>query len=197
LSAAAAAPAVVEAQARSAPQAQEQATRSWGQRVPLERLQQLRAELNLSDDQVVRLQAVGERLRQQNAPLVEQLRASGAWQRERSQAGQRARMTPEQRQQLRQRWDNMSPDERDALRQRMQERRRGAQAAGAARGPRQLPEELRPTAQQIRANTRGAMQEARAVLTAEQQMRLREIVRERRGSSGEGRAQRRGSRSGR
>jgi predicted transcriptional regulator len=201
LAAAAAAPPALEAQTPRAPQAQEQATRPAAPRLSLERLAQLRAELELSDDQVGRLQAIAERLRHQNAPLVEQLRASGAWQGQRSGAGVReretGRLTPEQRQQRRQQFESMTPEQREALRQQMQERRRGAEESASARGQRRLPEELRPAVEQIRTNTRTAMEEARAVLTAEQQIRLREIVQQRRASAGERRGQARGHRGAR
>jgi Spy/CpxP family protein refolding chaperone len=200
LAAAAAAPLALEAQTPRAPQAQEQAARPGTPRVSLERLAQLRAELDLSDDQVGRLQAIAERLRHQNAPLVEQLRASGAWQGKRggpgTREGETGRLTPEQRQQRRQQFESMTPEQREALRQQMQERRGGAGAA-SARGQHRLPEELRPAVEQIRTNARMAMDEARAVLTAEQQIRLREIVQQRRTAVVEGRGQVRGFRGGR
>lgn len=57
-----------------------------------------------------------------------------------------------------------------------------ARSAGV-RGQRQVPEELRPVMQQLQANRRAAMTEARAVLTAEQQTRLAQLGQQRRGGA--------------
>lgn len=112
------------------------------------------AEMGLSAEQVRRLEVIGERLQAQNRPLGEQLRASGAWQ---GRGGEARALSGE--------------------------RRRGVRPEGA-RAQRRIPEELRPVVEQMRSNRRTAMQEARAVLTAEQQSRLRELVQQRRGGRG-------------
>jgi Spy/CpxP family protein refolding chaperone len=99
---------------------------------------------------------------------------------------------PEQREQMRQRMQNMTPEQREQMRQRMQnmtpEQREQMRAQhGAVRGwqgPRgagQLPEELRPVMEQIRSNWAAARQEAEQVLTTEQRTRLRELAPQRRG----------------
>lgn len=58
-----------------------------------------RAELQLSDEQIARLQAVAQRLEERNRPLLEQLRAAGIPLR-RERRDEVHRMTPEQRQAL-------------------------------------------------------------------------------------------------
>lgn len=179
LAAIAAAPVALEAQT---PQpGQEQVTRPSGQ-APLARVLQHRAELGLTTDQVTRLEGIQQRLQAQNAPLLEQLRASGAGQRAEGAARERRQLTPEQREQMRERMQNMTEEERRALREQMRQRRQqGERRAPGARGERQIPEELRPVVQQLQANNRAAMEEARAVLTAEQQTQLRELRQQRRG----------------
>ncbi len=177
-----------------------------------------RAALNLTDDQVARLEAIGLRLRAQNAPLLEQMRASGAWQgRPGARGGERPQLTPEQREQMRQRMQNLTPEQREQMRAQRGERgARGARGEAApeqreqmrqrmqnltpeqreqmraqmqqrrgeagVRGGRQVPEELRPVMEQLRANSLAARQEAQAVLTPEQQTRLRELAQQRRGA---------------
>jgi Spy/CpxP family protein refolding chaperone len=155
----AAAPLDADAQTPRAPGGQEAAVRGPGQPAGVGRLlERHRAELDLTADQVAQLQAIRSGLQQRNAPLVEQLRASGAWQ-ERADAARRGERA------------------RPGARARGgAEARRGEQARGARR----LPEELRPVAQQLRQNNRAAMQEARAVLTDEQTTRLRELAQQRR-----------------
>jgi Spy/CpxP family protein refolding chaperone len=198
--------------------AQEQTVRQRGAGAH-EGILRLRQELGLTADQVQRLEAIRANLRAQNAPLVEQLRASGAWKRgegaraltpeqreqmrqraqamtpeqraqmrqqmrerrggERPAAGERRAMSPEQRAEMRQRMEAMSPEQRAEMRRQMGERRAG-QPRGAA-----VPEELRPVMEQIRANTRAAMEQSRAVLTAEQQARLAELRAQRAGERGQ------------
>jgi Spy/CpxP family protein refolding chaperone len=77
-------------------------------------------------------------------------------------------MTPEQREQMRARMENMTPEQREQMRARMQQRMQ-----------REVPAEMQPVLQQVRANSRVAMEEARAVLTAEQQARLSQLVAQR------------------
>jgi Spy/CpxP family protein refolding chaperone len=181
LAAIAVAPMALEAQTPRT--GQERATRTPGQ-APLARVLQHRAELGLTADQVNRLESIQQRLQAQNAPLLEQLRASGAWPRSGTEARERRQLTPEQREQMRQRSQNLTEEEREALREQLRERRQQREpgrVAPGARGQRQIPEELRPVVQQLRANTRAAIEEARAVLTTEQQAQLRELMQQRRG----------------
>jgi hypothetical protein len=193
------------------------------QRGPGSFILQHRAELNLSAEQVARLEAIQQRVRSQNEPLLAQLRAAGLARGEPGQirahiegrtpeqrAAMRQRfdnMTPEQREQLRserrQRLENMTPEQREQLRSERRQRlenmtpeqreqlrgeRRQRPGAQGARAGRQVPEELRPVLEQLRAHNQAAMQEVRSVLTAEQQTRLRALMGERRGP----RAQRQG-----
>lgn len=157
-------PAVVEAQAPGAEQRQERAVRARGGFSPVERLVERRADLGLSAEQVARLQDIEARLQQRNAPLVEQLRASGAWgeRRQRAERGPRAE------------------SERRAPREAREAR---AERGERARGARQMPEELRPAARQLRENRRAAMEEIRAVLTDDQQASLRREAEQRRGEA--------------
>jgi Spy/CpxP family protein refolding chaperone len=188
-------------------EAQERGVRPGGGPGVAAGILQHRAELGLTPQQEQQLTAIAERLRAQNQPLMEQIRASGAMQRgERSgeaRRGQGARgdMTPEQRAEMRQRMQNMTPEQRAAMRGQM--RQRGADAtpeqreqmrarmqerrAAGERGARgaRVPEELRPLMEQMRANSQAAMQEARAVLTAEQQARLQQLREQRRPAAGE------------
>lgn len=118
---------------------------------PFALLLENRAQLGLTNDQVRRLEAIRNRLQEQNRPLREQLRAAT----ERLRAERRAefeRLAPEQR--------------RDRMREM---RRRG-------RGP-ELPAEIRPIAERLRANADRAAEEARDVLSLEQRVRARELAR--------------------
>jgi hypothetical protein len=190
----AAAPAVLEAQrpdARSLERGPHMAA------APAVRALALRAELGLTADQVSRLEAIQQRAQAQNAPLLEQLRASGfeaqrqpmtPEQREahrQKMQERRQATTPEQRQQMRERMQAMTPEQRASHREQMRTERGHA----GMRGERRVPQELRPVMQALRENRRAAAQEARAVLTPQQHDRLRELAAERRG---EGRPQRRG-----
>jgi len=167
LAAVAAAPVVVEAQAPRAAAGQQQAERG-GWHSPISRIVEHRAELGLTTEQVSRLQGIQQRLQQQNAPLMEQVRASGAW-REGAAKADRGDRAP-----------------------RADGARRGARAG------RQVPEEMRPVMNQIRDNNRAAHQEVRSVLSDQQQVRLRELAQQQRagGQRGEWRGNRgaRGSR---
>lgn len=149
-----------------------------------------RAELGLTAEQVTRLEAIAQRLREQNAPLVEQLRASGHFQdRAGARQGERMRnMTPEQRAEMRERMQAMTPEQRRAMRDQMRAQMQQRRAEGDSmrvRQRREVPEALRPTVEQIRQNARAAHQEAMAVLTPEQQSRLGELRQERRREMGE------------
>jgi Spy/CpxP family protein refolding chaperone len=164
--------------------------------------QRMQSELDLSPQQVDRLRAISTRLEQQNRPLMEQLRAAGVWSRgaDKAAAGERhgakaargqreqmrARMqdmTPEQREQMRARMQNMTPEQREQMRARMQdvtpEQREQMRARMQQRMQREVPAEMQPVLQQVRENSRVAMEEARSVLTAEQQARLSQLVAQR------------------
>lgn len=184
----AAAPVAVSAQTPEAGTRQEQALRFRGG-PSLTMLLQRQQDIGLTAEQVARLESIEQRLRDRNAPLLLQLRESGAWKHgpgaAREGRGARGEMTPEQRQQMRERFENMTPEEREAMRKQLRERRQGAPSPGAARGQapraqREIPAELRPVVQQLQQNTRTALAEAREVLTPEQRTRVRELLQERR-----------------
>jgi len=142
-------------------------------RPPFQRLVALRQELQLTDAQVARIQEIGQRLQQRNAPLRAQL----ATQSEQFKAQRRAQM------------ERLSPEaRRDTLRSLRQDGRRR----------RQVPESMRVPMQQMRENTRAAMDEVQTVLTPQQKERARALMRQERGRRGEegrrGQAGRRGGR---
>lgn len=141
----AAAPAPLLAQQQSAPQPRSEAAprQHAMQRPALGFLLRHRAELELTDRQINRLEEIVQRLEQQNQPLLQQLREAGIPVRRERREGVK-QMTPEQRRELRQRM-----------------------------------EAQRPTLMQLRENATAAMEEARGVLSAEQQEKLREIMRQR------------------
>lgn len=161
--------------------AQEPAPRDWGEHAmsPMTYILEHRAELELSDQQVARLEAIGTSLRARTTPLRERMReAMGDLPvpRPRAERGPRGARAP--------RGDRvaprpMTPQQREAMRERARE--------------------LRPVREEIRALRREAREEARAVLTAEQQEKLRDLIRARRGElrrpGGEPRPARRGGRS--
>ena len=121
-------------------------------RRPFELLRRHRAELQLTDEQVGRLEAVARRLEERNAPLRAQLRQA------------RERMVAERRAAL----ERLSPEaRRDSVRRMREGMRRG-----------EVPQALRAPMEQMRANQRAAMEEAQQVLTAEQKERARALVRE-------------------
>jgi Spy/CpxP family protein refolding chaperone len=157
-----------------------------------------RAQLDLTDEQVAQLQAIGQRLQAQNAPLMEQLRGSEHFQgRAGAMRGQRPDLTAEQRQQRRQQMRDATPEQRRQLREQrlqsltpeqrvqMEQRREQMRSQRGTPSMRQVPEELRPTMQQIRTNMQAARQEALAVLTPEQRDRLQQVAAERGARAGE------------
>jgi hypothetical protein len=120
-------------------------------RRPFDALLRHRAELELSDGQVRQLQTIRERLEQRNAPLRAQLVERGErWRAERRT--QLERMTPQQRR---------------------QELRRLRQTPAGQR----VPADMQPLVRQMRVNIEEATHEAQGVLTAEQRLRVREILR--------------------
>jgi hypothetical protein len=145
--------ALVLAAGSAAPLAAQRDTADAGARgrPPLDRLLRHRAELQLTDAQVRQLQAIRERLDAQNAPLRQRLTA------------QSQRFRTERRQQL----ERMSPEERRA------ELRRLRQQRAAER----VPADMQPVVRQMRVNIEEAMHQAQGVLTAEQRVRAREILR--------------------
>lgn len=119
----AAAPLPLLAQTTSAPDSA--ARREWRdgarmQRVPLERLVAQRERLGLTAEQVNRLQAVQERLRSRNAPLLEQVRMARR-QAVPRQPGRRAPLTEQERAALRRVREALRP-----VREQLRENRRGA-----------------------------------------------------------------------
>jgi hypothetical protein len=128
------------------------AARAHGaERPALQALVRHREELGLSDAQVRQLQAIRERLEAQNAPLRQQL------------AAQSRRLRTERRQQL----ERMSPEERRAELRRLRQQPRGER----------VPADMQPVVRQMRVNIEEAMHQAQGVLTAEQRLRAREILR--------------------
>lgn len=120
-------------------------------RRPFDALIRHRAELGLTDGQVQRLQGIRQRLEERNAPLRAQLA-------ERSE-----RFRAERRTQL----ERMTPE------QRREELRRLRQLPARQR----VPADMQPLVRQMRVNIEEATHEAQGVLTAEQRLRVREILR--------------------
>ena len=125
-------------------------------RPALQALMRHRAELGLSDAQVRQLQTIRERLEAQNAPLRQRL------------AEQNRRFRAERREQL----ERMSPEARRAELRRL----RGQRPAE------RLPADMQPVVRQMRVNIAEAMHQAQGVLTAEQRVRARELLRSERGA---------------
>ncbi len=119
---------------------------------PLELLMEVREELRLTDPQVVRLRQIATRLEETNRPLRRQLVAEHArW-----------------REQRRLELERMSPAQRSAELRRIR------------RMPHPpVPPPLRPLVHRIRGNVHAAVQEAGTVLTPEQKVRARQLLRER------------------
>jgi hypothetical protein len=152
----------------------EGSARAYGQTGLIHALTRMQAELGLTTDQVARLEAIAHGLHERNAPLLAQLRASDAWPQREQMRQRMGGMTPEQREQMRQRMGGMTPEQREQMRQRM-----GGAQRGMTFGPRAAPAELQPVLRQIRENSRAALEEARAVLTPEQQEQVRSLARQR------------------
>jgi hypothetical protein len=167
----------------------EGSARAYGQTGLIHALTRMQAELGLTTDQVARLEAIAHGLHERNAPLLAQLRASDAWPQREQMRQRMGGMTPEQREQMRQRMGEMTPEQREQMRQRMGDttpeqreqmrQRMGGAQRGMTFGPRAAPAELQPVLRQIRENSRAALEEARAVLTSEQQEQVRSLARQR------------------
>jgi hypothetical protein len=129
---------------------------------PAARILELREQLGLTDAQVERIRGIQARLEEQNAPLLAQMTAA----REQMRT-ERQQMTAEQRQAMRERMQaerqQMTPEQRAQMRQR----------PGAARAGAGMPEELQPMMEQLRTNNQSARDQIHAVLSAEQQEKLR------------------------
>jgi Spy/CpxP family protein refolding chaperone len=145
--------------------AQAPAPRDWGEHAmsPMTMILEHRAELELTDDQVARLEAIGTQLRERTAPLRERMREAmadmpvpGAH----AEHGARSEGAPRERRAPR----AMTPEQREAIHSRMTE--------------------LRPVREEIRAIRLQARDDARAVLTADQQQKLRELMQAHRGHRG-------------
>lgn len=118
---------------------------------PFESLMRFRAELGLTERQVAQLEAIRARLEQQNAPLRRQLMARhDRWRAERR--AQLERMTPAQR--------------------RAELRRLREQPAGQ-----RVPPDMQPVVRQMHVNIEEAMHQAQGVLTPEQRIQARRILR--------------------
>jgi len=150
----------------------------------------LRQELQLTPQQVTQLEAISARLEAQNRPLMEQMRAAGAHQREaragavrggermRQMRGQMQRMTPEQRAEMQGRMRQMTPEQRAEMHERMRRmtpeqraemhaERHGERPAGA-RGERgqQMREQMQGMTPEQRAEMQGRMRGERPARTA-------------------------------
>lgn len=150
---------------------------------PLEMWTRAQTELGPTSEQVSRLEEIQRRLREQNRGLVEQLRAADAWAAPAAKSADERLRLQQERQQMREQMQDATPEERQRMReqmQRMREARPGApRALRHARAQRQVPPELQPVVEQIRENSRSALEEAWAVLTPEQQELLRQVHRNR------------------
>lgn len=125
--------------------------REEAERRPFDALLRHRAELQLSAEQVRRIETIGRELEERNAPLRERL------------AQEHRRWREERRAQL----ERMTP------RQRRAELRRMRLHAGEP----PVPQAMRPTVQQMRVHINDAMHQAQGVLTAEQRVRAQDIFR--------------------
>lgn len=130
--------------------------RARGEALPaFQRLMRNRAELGLSDAQVRQLEGIREGLEARNAPLRQQL------------AAQSQRWRTERREQL----QRLTPEERRAELRRLR---------GQPRDER-VPADMQPVVRQMRVNIEEAMHQAQGVLTAEQRVRARDLLRGERG----------------
>lgn len=169
--------------------AQDQDRPNWDHGAPaMAHLEHLQDELNLNDLQREELVRIFEELRAENAALMTKMRESGASRERQSEGRERAgdfrKRTRERgersRKQARERLEQMSPEERKELRG-----RRGT------RGSRGAAHELM---RKMRSNMAEAVQEARDVLTDEQEEQLRELISEHHPDASRRGAHRRGHR---
>lgn len=188
---------------------------------PAERVIGLREELGLTDAQVEQLRSIREQLREQNAPLVAQLAAAreklhaqraAPTPEQREQMQQRREEMQQRHEQLRERGSamrdtmraraaEMTPEQRAEARRSMRERMHERRNAGDVRrrsareSGRVLPPGMDSVVEQMRTNRQNAMQQVRAVLTEEQQDRLRSMNPAPHRSGAPSRARRQGERA--
>jgi hypothetical protein len=127
------------------------AQREQAQRRPFDALFRHRAELGLSDAQLRQIEAVRARLEERNAPLRQEL------------AARTRQMRAERRTQL----ERMTPEER----------RRELQRLRRLPADQRVPADVRPVVRQMRVNIEEATHQAQGVLTPEQRVRARELLR--------------------
>lgn len=134
-------------------------TRALRARTPIRALLVLRDELQLTDLQVQQLVRIQAELVRANQPLRQRTRAQLG--RDGSAVAAFRDLAPEQRraklqelrEERRQQWEQMSAEQRQAFREHRRESIR----------------QVQPLVQQVRENTRSALEQARAVLTPDQQ----------------------------
>lgn len=124
-----------------------------GRMDPFARLLEKRQELGLTAQQVSQIEAIRTRLQAQNQPLMEQMQAA------RRQAG-----LPER-----------AADARGGERPRLTEEQRTAM--------RQMRDRMAPLHEQVRTNTRAAMEQVHGLLTEQQRTQVRQWHREQRGGA--------------
>jgi Spy/CpxP family protein refolding chaperone len=118
-----------------------------------------RAELNLTDDQVRRLESIRQRLEEQNRPLLERLRAAGV---RRGPGARPGRGPSEQRRaELRRRVEGMSEVQRDSLRRQMRERSRAVGEGQRDSLRRQMRVRMRNLSEAQRDSLRSQLRERR------------------------------------
>lgn len=191
--------------------AQDQDRPNWDHGAPaMAHLEDLQDELNLNDLQREELVRIFEALRAENAALMTKMRESGASRERQSEGRERAgdfrKRTRERgersRKQARERLEELSPEEREELRARWEERRKRLEQMSpeerqelrgrrGTRGSRGAAHELM---RKMRSNMAEAIQEARDVLTDEQEEQLRELISEHHPDASRRGAHRRGHR---
>lgn len=123
---------------------------------PFELLVRARRELQLTEPQVARLQAIAGRLQERNAPLRRRL------------LEERERLVTRRREEIQRQLEGKSREERAEILRRLRHEER----------PRDLSPELRPVVEEMRRNLNAAMREAHGVLTPRQRARARQLMRE-------------------
>jgi hypothetical protein len=143
-----------------------------------------RQQLGLTDAQVSRLQSIEQRLRSQNAPLVQRIEAA------RQQAG-----LPDFRARRGQGEQGRSRGERRGGQGRAQRGERPQLTEQQRQAMRRFREQVKPVQEQIQRNRQAALRDAQAVLTPQQRQQVQQLIQEhrgRRGRGGDARGQRQG-----
>jgi hypothetical protein len=153
---------------------------------PFASVLQYRAELDLTADQVSRIQAIQQRLQAQNEPLIAQLRAAGVAQE--AERGARAPFTAEERREMRERMQSGTPAEREQLRAEMRER------MGAMRS--EQPERMGQRMEDMTPEQREEMRQRMGNMTPEQREEMQARMKERREAGRAQAAAGRGMRAG-